>query len=92
MFEIITQSLNYSNAMIACEDNGGHLANVVSDMRTSFLANLVSSTLTNQTTTLRKAFVGLFYENDFVTITGKIIVCLIIYQTNIFCKYLLGVN
>jgi len=56
--------------MIACENVGGHLANVVSDSRTSFLAALVSSDLQNKTLNNRKAFVGLFFENDFVTITG----------------------
>jgi len=56
--------------MIACEDVGGHLANVVSDPRTSFLASLVSSDLKNNTPSNRKAFIGLFIENGFVTITG----------------------
>lgn len=70
MFEMVMDRLNYSNAMVACEDVGGHLANVVSDLRTSFLASLVSSALANQTASARRAFVGLFFENEFVTITG----------------------
>jgi len=69
---MVMNPLNYSNAMVACEDVGGHLANVVSDSRTSFLATLVSSDLKNNTPTNRKAFVGLFFENGFVTITGII--------------------
>lgn len=72
LFEMVTDRLNYSNAMIACEDNGGHLANIVSDPRTSFLTTLVSSVLVNQTVGQRKAFVGLFFENEFITITGKL--------------------
>lgn len=70
VFEMVTNHLNYSNAMMACEDIGGHLANVVTDYRTSFLAALVSSELRNKTVTNRKAYVGLFFENEFVTITG----------------------
>ncbi|XP_025417877.1 uncharacterized protein LOC112688741 [Sipha flava] len=76
MFEMIIDRLNYSNAMVACEDAGGHLANVVSDPRTSFLASLVSSALANQTASARRAFVGLFFENEFVTITGEPLTCL----------------
>lgn len=71
VFELVADPLNYSNAMIACEDAGGHLANVVSDSRTSFLASLVSTLSFNQTVSVHKAFVGLFFENEFVTITGK---------------------
>lgn len=70
MFEMVTDRLNYSNAMIACEEAGGHLANIASDSRTSFLSSMISSALINKTVTLRKAFVGLFYENDFVAVTG----------------------
>ncbi|XP_025198214.1 uncharacterized protein LOC112597892 [Melanaphis sacchari] len=76
VFELVTNHLNYSNAMIACEDAGGHLANVVSDSRTSFLAALVSSDLKNKTLNNRKAFVGLFFENEFVTITGEPLSCM----------------
>ncbi|XP_060856888.1 uncharacterized protein LOC132934581 isoform X1 [Metopolophium dirhodum] len=76
VFEMVMNPLNYSNAMVACEDVGGHLANVVSDSRTSFLATLVSSDLKNNTPTNRKAFVGLFFENGFVTITGEPLSCL----------------
>lgn len=64
--------MNYSNAMVACEEAGGHLAHVGSDSRTSFLAGLVQSwPTTNRTEAkVRRAFVGLFFEDDFVTITG----------------------
>ncbi|XP_060844821.1 uncharacterized protein LOC132924486 [Rhopalosiphum padi] len=76
VFELVTNHLNFSNAMVACEDVGGHLANVVSDSRTSFLSALVSSDLKNKTINNRKAFIGLFFENDFVTITGEPLSCL----------------
>lgn len=76
MFEMVaTDVSNYSNAMIACEHAGGHLANVLSDSRTSFLATLVSTINVNRTAAAanrNKAFVGLFYENDdFVSVTGE---------------------
>lgn len=63
--------MNYSNAMEACEEAGGQLANIVSDTRTSLLAALISSALTNYTIRHRRAFVGLFYDEQFVTITGE---------------------
>lgn len=73
VFEMVADPMNYSNAMVACEDAGGHLAHVGSDSRTSFLAGLVQSEPTNNriAAKVRKAFVGLFFENDFVTITGE---------------------
>ncbi|VVC28814.1 Hypothetical protein CINCED_3A023927 [Cinara cedri] len=62
--------------MVACEDAGGHLANVGSDSRTSFLASLVSSALANHTASYRKAFVGLFSDGGFVAVTGEPLNCL----------------
>ncbi|XP_050530649.1 uncharacterized protein LOC126899644 isoform X1 [Daktulosphaira vitifoliae] len=76
VFDIITNRMNYSDAIEACIDAGGHLANIVSDTRTSLLASLVSSALTNYTTKHQRAFVGLFFDEHFVTITGEPLACL----------------
>ncbi|XP_050438696.1 pulmonary surfactant-associated protein D-like isoform X2 [Adelges cooleyi] len=76
IFDVVSDRMNFSNAMEACEEVGGHLANIVSETRTSMLSALVSSTLTNFTIRNRRAYVGLFFDEDFVTIMGELLACL----------------
>lgn len=73
IFNLHEQRANYTEAIEICREEGGELANVLTETRTNGLSSIVSTMKTE-----RKAYVGMDdieQEGKFMTITGKLLSC-----------------
>lgn len=74
MFE---KRANYTEAIEICRAEGGELANILTDVRTNGLSNMVSN-LNGGRKALKLAYVGMDdieHENRFMTLSGKLLSC-----------------